>query len=140
MITYPNINPVALQLGPLVHWYGLMYLVGFIAGWGLLSWRVKRDPRGFTQEQISEIVFYSAVGIIIGGRVGYMLFYGWADFIGSPWVLFQVWKGCMSFHGGLLGVIFSLWICARKIGRNLVDLTDFYRPSCPLRFGRRQDW
>jgi phosphatidylglycerol:prolipoprotein diacylglycerol transferase len=133
MLTFPAINPIAIQLGPLaIHWYGLMYLFGFVTGWACLNWRVKNSPRGFTSEQVSEILFYSALGIIIGGRLGYMLFYGWPDFRQDPWLLFQVWKGGMSFHGGLLGVIFSLWIYARKIGKHLADLTDLVAPVVPL--------
>jgi len=107
-----------------------MYLLGFIAAWGLLTIRAKKA--GFTPDQISDIIFYGALGIIIGGRLGYMLFYGWPDLIKNPLSLFEVWKGGMSFHGGLLGVIFSLWFYAHKIGKHLVDLTDFVAPVVPL--------
>lgn len=133
MLTYPEIDPVALRIGPLsIHWYGLMYLVGFISCWGMLVLRVRHTPRGFTTEQVSDLLFYTALGIIIGGRVGYMLFYAWPELIKNPLLLFQVWKGGMSFHGGLIGVILSLWIYAVKTGRNLVDITDFIAPAVPL--------
>ncbi len=133
MLTYPHIDPVAFHLGPLpVHWYGLMYLVGFFGAWGALSWRLRTSPRGFTSEQLSDLLFYSALGIIIGGRVGYMFFYAWPDLRANPLLLFQVWKGGMSFHGGLLGVIIALTWYAHKIGRSVVDLTDFVAPAVPI--------
>src|SRR5580698_2452758 len=99
MLTYPQIDPVAFHLGPLsVNWYGLSYLFAFTVCWAVLTWRIKHSPfpRGFTAEQLSDIVFYSALGTILGGRIGYVLFYIWPDFLANPWVLFQIWKGGMS--------------------------------------------
>lgn len=136
MLLYPEINPVAIQLGPLaVHWYGLMYLIGFLGGWALLLYRIKHSPREFTQEQASDILFYTALGIIIGGRVGYMLFYAWPDLYQNPLHLFQIWKGGMSFHGGFIGVLIALTIYARKIGKSLVDVTDLIAPMVPIGLG-----
>lgn len=138
MISYPNINPVAFQIGPLaVHWYGLMYLVGFVGGWGLLTLRIKRStfPRGFTADQLSDILFYCALGIILGGRIGYMLFYAWSEFVANPLLIFQIWQGGMSFHGGLLGVIIAVGLYARKMGKSLVDVTDFIAPVVPIGLG-----
>jgi len=133
MLTYPQVNPVAFHLGPLsVHWYGLMYLVGFLGGWGLLSWRLRVSSRGFTQDQLSDIVFYAALGIIVGGRVGYVLFYDWQAFFAQPWRVFMIWQGGMSFHGGLLGVVLAMWFYARKIGKSMIDLTDFIAPVVPI--------
>ncbi|MDR3491031.1 MAG: prolipoprotein diacylglyceryl transferase [Gammaproteobacteria bacterium] len=133
MLTYPQIDPVAVHLGPLaVHWYGLMYLVGFFAAWGVLNLRLRVSPRGFTAEQLSDMLFYAALGIIVGGRLGYMLFYAWPDLWANPLLIVQVWKGGMSFHGGLLGVIIALSLYAHKIGKSLVDLTDFIAPAVPL--------
>jgi len=133
MLSYPQMNPVALQLGPIgIHWYGLMYLLGFVCCWGVLALRVRHSPRGFTVDQVSDLLFYVALGIIIGGRVGYMLLYAWPDLVTHPLMLFQVWKGGMSFHGGLVGVILSVWIYALKMGKNLVDITDFIAPAVPL--------
>lgn len=132
MLTYPNINPIAFQIGPLaVHWYGLMYLLGLLAGWALLTYRVHKRHE-FTSEQLSDIVFYTALGVIIGGRVGYVLFYNLSAFLENPWFLFQIWKGGMSFHGGALGVIFSLWFYAHKIGKSLGEITDFVVPVIPV--------
>lgn len=136
MLTYPAINPVALQIGPLViHWYGLMYLFGFIAGWALLIMRVKQSPRGFKPEQISDILFYTALGIIVGGRLGYMFFYAFSETIQHPLRIFAIWQGGMSFHGGLLGVIISLSLYARKIGKSLGDITDLIAPVVPIGLG-----
>lgn len=136
MLSYPVINPVAIHVGPLaIHWYGLMYLIGFFGAWMLLTWRVRHSARGFTPDQISDILFYGALGIIIGGRVGYVLFYSWPDFISYPLMIFQVWKGGMSFHGGLIGVILALWIYAHKIGKSLFDLTDLVAPVTPIGLG-----
>ena|SRR3990167_6240663 len=133
MLTYPVINPVAFHVGTWpVYWYGLMYLLGFMGGWGLLSWRLHRDARGFTQEQLSDIIFYAALGVIIGGRVGYMVFYDAWGLVLSPWLLFQIWKGGMSFHGGLLGVLAAMWLYARKIHQPFLALTDFIAPIVPL--------
>ncbi len=136
MLVYPQIDPVALHVGPLsIHWYGLMYLIAFVLCWGVTAWRVRYSPRGFTVDQVSDILFYVAMGIILGGRIGYMLFYAWPDFVANPLLLFQVWKGGMSFHGGLLGVIIALWIYAYKMGKHLVDLTDLIAPAVPLGLG-----
>jgi phosphatidylglycerol:prolipoprotein diacylglycerol transferase len=133
MLTYPQFDHVALRLGPLVvHWYGLMYLLAFLCCWGLLVKRVKKSPRGFTSEDVADILFYSALGIIIGGRIGYMLFYARDAFLANPWSLFKVWKGGMSFHGGLLGVIIFLSFYAYKAHKNLVDITDLIAPAVPV--------
>lgn len=138
MLTYPQIDPVAFHLGPLsVNWYGLSYLFAFTVCWAVLTSRIKHSsfPRGFTTEQLSDIVFYSALGTIIGGRLGYVLFYIWPDFLANPWILFQVWKGGMSFHGGLLGVFVALWFYAKKIHKSVFDITDFIVPAVPLGLG-----
>lgn len=136
MLTYPSIDPVAFYIGfwP-VHWYGLMYLIGFLAGWGLLAIRIRLSPRGFNNEQLSDIVFFAALGAIVGGRVGYMLFYDWPLFISDPFLIFQTWKGGMSFHGGLIGVIIALWLYARKIKKSILELTDFIAPVVPIGLG-----
>lgn len=138
MLTYPAIDPVAIKLGPLsVHWYGLSYLLAFAMCWGVLHWRIKHSSfsRGFTTEQLSDIVFYAALGVIIGGRLGYMLFYLWPDFIAHPFSFFEIWKGGMSFHGGLLGVLIALWFYAKKMHCSLIDITDFIAPAVPLGLG-----
>jgi phosphatidylglycerol---prolipoprotein diacylglyceryl transferase len=134
MLTYPQMDPVAVHLGPLaIHWYGLMYLIGFVCCWGMLVLRVRRSPwRGFTAADVADLIFYAALGIIIGGRVGYMLFYGWSELTADPLIILQVWKGGMSFHGGLIGVIIAMWIYALNNRKNLVDITDFIAPAVPI--------
>lgn len=136
MLIYPHIDPVALQLGPLsVHWYGLMYLVGLLSAWFLLNLRARTSPLALTKEQVSDLIFYAALGVIIGGRLGYMLFYGSAELRAEPWSLLQIWKGGMSFHGGMLGVIIAMGFYARKIKKPVADITDFIAPVVPVGLG-----
>lgn len=141
MIAYPEINPVAFHIGPLsIYWYGLMYLFAFLTCSLLLHYRLRHSPfsRGFKEEDISDLVFYSALGVIIGGRLGYMFFYNLDVWLQHPLALFQIWKGGMSFHGGLIGVIIALAFYSYKIGKPLVAITDFIAPVVPigLAFGR----
>ncbi|MFZ2314041.1 MAG: prolipoprotein diacylglyceryl transferase [Gammaproteobacteria bacterium] len=136
MITYPAIDPVAFHIFSWpVYWYGLMYLVGFLGAWLLLAWRTKVSPRGFTQDQVSDLVFYGALGAIIGGRLGYMFFYDGAALWANPWLILQTWKGGMSFHGGLIGVVLALFFCSRKMHKPMLALTDFGAPVVPIGLG-----
>jgi phosphatidylglycerol---prolipoprotein diacylglyceryl transferase len=137
MLKYPEIDPVAFNLGPLaVHWYGLMYLVGFLGGWALLALRLTQSSHAkITQSQLSDFLFYAALGAIVGGRLGYVLFYDWTFFITHPLFIFQTWKGGMSFHGGLLGVITALLIYARWHKKSFFELTDFIVPAIPIGLG-----
>ena len=133
MLVFPNINPIAFSVGPLnVHWYGLMYLLGFAAAWLLAHWRVKHYRLHWTSEQISDLIFYSALGVIIGGRLGYMLFYNTQQFVKAPWIFFKIWEGGMSFHGGLVGVLIALLFFARKIKKPFWEIADFFAPLVPL--------
>lgn len=138
MLNYPTIDPVAFHVGSFsVNWYGLSYLFAFTACWAVLAWRIRYSacPRGFTLEQLSDILFYSALGTIVGGRLGYMLFYAWPNVVNDPLLIFQVWKGGMSFHGGLMGVLISLWVYAYKTNQSLFDITDFIAPAVPIGLG-----
>lgn len=133
MLTYPQIDPVALHIGPLsIHWYGLMYLLGFFGGWAFLSWRIRTSPSQFTAEQLSDVLFYIALGIILGGRLGYMVFYDWQSLVHDPLRIFMIWQGGMSFHGGFLGVLIALWLYSRKIHASLGDVADFIIPAVPI--------
>ncbi len=136
MLAYPQIDPVAFHFFSWpVHWYGLMYLVGFLGGWALLALRARNPARGFNQDQVSDIAFYCAIGAIIGGRIGYMFFYDFPSLAANPLLLFQPWKGGMSFHGGLLGVVLVMWWYARKLNKPFLALTDFVAPVIPVGLG-----
>ncbi|MGB9670931.1 MAG: prolipoprotein diacylglyceryl transferase [Halothiobacillaceae bacterium] len=130
MLVYPHIDPVALQLGPLtVHWYGLMYLVGFVLFWWL--GRTRAEARGFGKDEPGDLLFYGALGVILGGRIGYVLFYKFQSFLADPLMLLRVWEGGMSFHGGLLGVILAMAWYARKTHRSFFEVADFVAPLVP---------
>lgn len=133
MLTYPQFDPVAISIGPLqIHWYGLMYLAGFLSAWGLAKLRAKRYQLPWSGTDIADLIFYAAMGVIIGGRVGYMLFYAFDQLIHSPLSLFKVWDGGMSFHGGLLGVIGALFIFAKRFKKTFWQVTDFAAPLVPI--------
>lgn len=136
MLTYPDIDPVAVSLGPVaIHWYGLMYLIGFVAGWWLGVLRARRPDSGWQTTEIGDLLFYVALGVILGGRVGYILFYNFGLFLDDPLMLLRVWQGGMSFHGGLLGVLLAMWLYGRKTGRSFFQVTDFMAPFVPIGLG-----
>lgn len=132
-----DIDPILVRIGPLaIHWYALMYIAG--AGFAFwLGWRrLRREPwRGFQPAQMEDLVFWGMLGVVIGGRLGYMLFYGWAQIASNPLNLFKVWEGGMSFHGGLAGVIVAMLLWARKHGRHGFDVLDFLAPLVPIGLG-----
>lgn len=133
MLTYPSIDPIAVSLGPFkVHWYGLMYLVSFFLAWVLGRYRANPYQQDWTNEQVADLVFYSALGTLVGGRLGYMLFYNTSELITDPLSLFKIWEGGMSFHGGLLGVFFALLWVARKFKKPALATFDFTAPLVPL--------
>jgi len=133
MLTYPNIDPVAFSLGPVkIHWYGIMYLVAFGAAWWLGNLRAKRSNGAWTKEHISDVVFYGALGTVLGGRIGYTMFYGLEGFLNNPVSIFYIWQGGMSFHGGLIGVMIAMWLFGRKTGRTFFQVMDFIAPLVPL--------
>ncbi len=135
MINYPSIDPVALNLGSLkIHWYGLMYLVGFVAAWRLGVYRAKHSDL-WSQKQVEDLIFYGALGVVLGGRIGYTLFYNFSTFIDDPISIFYIWKGGMSFHGGLLGVIAAFYLFARKNGMSFFQVSDFMAPMIPIGLG-----
>ena len=140
MIYFHDIDPIAISLGPIqVHWYGIMYLLAFLTAWWLGRMRTQagRLP-GVNLNGFSDLLFYSMLGVVVGGRVGYMLFYGLSELLANPLSLFKVWEGGMSFHGGLLGVLAAAWWWSRKRGLHLFDTVDFAAPLVPLglMFGR----
>ncbi len=131
-----NIDPIAVALGPLkIHWYGLMYLVGFASAWYLGVRRARRPGSGWTEEQVSDLIFWGAIGVVLGGRFGYVLFYNFGQFLDDPLWLFAVWEGGMSFHGGLLGVIIAIGYFAHKYQKSYFDIGDFVAPLIPIGLG-----
>lgn len=139
MLIHPDFDPIAFSLGPLqVRWYGLMYLCGFIAGWGLGRYRASQPGSIWQPRHIDDLLFYIALGIILGGRIGYIVFYNFAGLLNDPLMLIRIWEGGMSFHGGLLGVIIAMILYARKLGMSVFQVTDFIAPLVPpgLFFGR----
>ena len=134
MLIHPQFDPVALQLGPLaVRWYGLMYLVGFALIWAAGRYRIARAPGGvWAARDLDDALFYGILGTILGGRLGYVLFYKFGEYVAEPWRVFYVWEGGMSFHGGMLGVILALAWFARSRRQDWLAVTDFIAPLAPL--------
>jgi len=133
MFTYPKIDPVALDLGFIqIHWYGLMYLTAFGLAWWLGKVRAAKPNSGWTNEQVSDMIFYGALGVVLGGRVGYILFYNFSSFISDPIMLFRVWEGGMSYHGGLIGVLTAMYVFGRRYNKTFFQTIDFIAPLVPL--------
>jgi phosphatidylglycerol:prolipoprotein diacylglycerol transferase len=131
---YPTIDPVAISLGPFqIHWYGLMYVIGFVAAWWLGRRRAERI--GLTHDDIGDLIFYAAIGVVAGGRLGYALFYGMSQWLADPLWIFRIWDGGMSFHGGLIGVVLAALWFARKKRLAFLTLTDFVAPLVPIGLG-----
>lgn len=143
MLIHPNFDPVALQIGPLaIHWYGVMYVLAFIGVYCLWNYRIKAysdivDSK-WNSDYISDLIFYGALGAVIGGRLGYVLFYKPVYYLSNPLEIVLVNQGGMSFHGGLLGVIVAMMFFSRKINLNFLSVADFVAPVAPLGlfFGR----
>ena len=135
MLTYPHINPVAVSIGPVfgigplrVHWYGIMYLIGFMAAWWLARYRARRAGSTWTALDVDDLIFYSAIGVIAGGRIGWCIFYG-HDVIAENWLnVFHIWDGGMSFHGGMLGVLAAAIVFGRVKQKRIADVLDFLAP------------
>ncbi|MGV7235186.1 MAG: prolipoprotein diacylglyceryl transferase, partial [Nitrosomonadaceae bacterium] len=137
MLVHPQFDPVAIYLGPLsIHWYGLMYLLGFILFMLLGRYRIKHNPQTALNNTIlDDLLFYGMLGVILGGRLGHVLFYQFDYYLQQPLDIFAVWKGGMSFHGGFLGVISAMAILARKYKLQWLAVTDFIAPLVPLGLG-----
>jgi phosphatidylglycerol:prolipoprotein diacylglycerol transferase len=133
MIVHPNFDPVAVQVGPVaIHWYGLMYLLGFAGCWWLGTVRARQPHWNWPRERVGDLLFYVALGVILGGRLGYTLFYNFSGFLHDPLVLLRIWEGGMSFHGGLLGVIVAYLLFARAHKLDPWDVGDFGAPLIPF--------
>jgi phosphatidylglycerol---prolipoprotein diacylglyceryl transferase len=135
MLVYPHIDPIAFSIGPFfgygplqVHWYGIMYLLGFVGGWLVARHRAKRAGSTWTPLDVDDLIFYSAMGVIIGGRLGWCLVYGHDLMAQSLLNVFRIWDGGMSFHGGMTGVLIAGIIFARVKKKNVADVCDFLAP------------
>lgn len=129
MLTYPEIDPIALAIGPVrIHWYGLMYVVGFIAAWWLARLRARAPGSTWKPIDVDDLIFFAAIGVIVGGRLGWVLFYGFDALRESPLSIFRIWEGGMSFHGGLIGVMLAIALFAHRRARNIADVFDFTAP------------
>ncbi|MEQ6886828.1 prolipoprotein diacylglyceryl transferase [Salicola sp. Rm-C-2C1-2] len=136
MLVHPQFDPVAVSLGPVaIHWYGLTYLVAFVGGWALARSRTSRADSPVNAEQLGDLLFYMALGVILGGRFGYVLFYHFDRFLGDPFWLVQIWEGGMSFHGGLIGVLVAMLMFARRIDTRFFNIADFIAPVIPVGLG-----
>ena len=146
MLVHPEFDPVAVSIGPLtlmgntigplnVHWYGLMYVFAFTSAWLLGMYRASLPHTVLKRAEVEDLIFYGALGVVIGARVGYVFFYNFSAFLEDPIWLFRVWEGGMSFHGGLLGVMAFMGYYCRKINKNYIDVMDFVAPLVPLGLG-----
>ena len=139
MLTHPDINPIAVAIGPIsVHWYGIMYLFAFASAWALAMHRAKRPNSALNAKQVEDLIVYGALGVVLGGRFGYVMFYNFGTWLEDPLWLLRVWEGGMSFHGGLLGVLVAMIIYSRKLGVKFPEMMDFTAVLVPagLGFGR----
>ena len=136
MLVHPQPNPIAFSIGPVdIHWYGLMYVVAFAQFLMLGRLRIRQPhiaAQGWTKDDLDDMLFYGMLGVILGGRLGEVLFYQPLYFLEHPLEIFMVWKGGMSFHGGFLGVLIAMALWARRRKRNLLDVYDFIAPMVPL--------
>ncbi|GDX85344.1 prolipoprotein diacylglyceryl transferase [Methylococcaceae bacterium] len=136
MLNFPAIDPVAVSIGTVkIHWYGIMYLIGFAATYVLGQYRAKQAWSFIKPEAIEDLVTYGAMGVILGGRLGYILFYNFSAFLEEPLILFKIWQGGMSFHGGMLGVFAAMAWFAKKQNCSLWQLTDLIAPIAPIGLG-----
>jgi phosphatidylglycerol:prolipoprotein diacylglycerol transferase len=135
-LQFPVIDPIIFSIGPVaLRWYGMMYLIGFLVAMFIANRAADKSAGEWTRDQVSDLLFYSFLGVILGGRIGYVLFYQWEYFLTDPLYLFQIWQGGMSFHGGLLGVITAVYIFSRKTNKSFLIVGDFVAPLVPVGLG-----
>lgn len=135
-LQFPVIDPIIFSIGPVsLRWYGTMYLIGFLAAMFMANKAADRSNGLWTREQVSDLLFYGFLGVILGGRVGYVLFYQFEYFLSDPLYLLEIWQGGMSFHGGLLGVTLAVLIFARKTNKSFLTVGDFIVPLVPIGLG-----
>lgn len=132
-LAYPAISPIIFSVGPLaLRWYSLAYLVGILFGWWLVAKRVKKYDIPVTSKNLEDAAFYITLGVILGGRLGYVLFYGSGQYWQNPLQIFALWQGGMSFHGGILGVIIAIYLLSKHINYSFLRITDLVAPTVPF--------
>ncbi|MBF0285130.1 MAG: prolipoprotein diacylglyceryl transferase [Magnetococcales bacterium] len=139
MIAYPHLDPVMLQIGPLaLRWYGMMYTLSFLLAWPLITHRAQRFLPRLTADGVGDLMVWLIVGVVLGGRLGYVIFYKPAVYLAAPLDIIKVWEGGMSFHGGFMGCLLAGWWFSRKQGLSFLEVTDLAAPAVPvgLFFGR----
>ncbi|MBF0165570.1 MAG: prolipoprotein diacylglyceryl transferase, partial [Magnetococcales bacterium] len=133
MIAYPHFDPIALQLGPIaIRWYGLMYTLTFVLGWPLLQWQARRQRLDISPDRLADLVMAVLLGVILGGRFGYIFFYNFNAYLENPLAILRVWEGGMSFHGGLLGVLLAGLYFSRKVGPSFLVVMELLAVVTPL--------
>ena len=133
MLHYPDIDPVAVNLGPLaIRWYGISYVAGLLLAWWLLNRRAAASPEEWNRDLVSDLIFYSAVGLILGGRLGSVLFYNLPYYLDNPLAVVRIWEGGMSFHGGLIGGLCAVWLFARHYRKPFLAVSDFAATVVPV--------
>ena len=139
ILTYPEINPIVFHVKSFeLHWYAIMYFIGFGLAWGLALYRIKKYALNWTPDEVSDLMFYAILGVILGGRLGYMLFYDFSYALSHPLQIFKIWQGGMSFHGGVLGIIIASILFAKKNNDNVFEYLDVIALVAPIGifFGR----
>lgn len=133
MMIHPQFDAAALEIGPLaIRWYALSYILAFILFMWLGRLRIKQGNTVFTKEMLDDLLTYGVLGVILGGRLGYVLFYKFGEYLNDPLSIFKVWEGGMSFHGGFLGVLFAMWLFAKRRNLGFWQVNDFVAPLVPL--------
>nr|WP_235829940.1 prolipoprotein diacylglyceryl transferase [Algihabitans albus] len=132
-IAFPNIDPVALDLGFFqIRWYALSYIVGLLLAWRYARWLTEKSPSGLSKEDMDDFLVWATLGVVLGGRIGYVLFYQPGQFADNPLSALALWQGGMAFHGGLLGVIAAMWLYMRKRAGSFLHLTDMIGCAAPI--------
>ena len=132
-IPFPDFDPVALAIGPIViRWYALAFITGLLAGWGYILWLLRRPPTTLTGQQVGDFFSWAIVGVIMGGRLGFVSFYQAGYFLENPLQIFAVWNGGMSFHGGLIGVVAAVYLYARRLNIHVLSLADLVAAAAPI--------
>jgi phosphatidylglycerol:prolipoprotein diacylglycerol transferase len=135
-LPYPEIDPIAISLGPVsIHWYAISYLVGIGLVWWTVKYRITRYGHPWTDDDLADMIFYGVLGVLLGGRIGYMFFYGLQNLVEDPWGALRIWEGGMSFHGGLIGVLVGVAVFAWRKQVSFVAIMDLTSPSIPLALG-----